>query len=124
MIPQDWRKYVITEKEKYKKLSHVECPAFGNEFIYFNYYGLNHIFYKSGILRSKKEIIDRCALLPYVPNILMNLRIIDGEEKRVKENSFAYFWTIKHQINPALRLRIIVRRLNNGTLHFFSVMRE
>ena len=79
--------------------------------------------YKDGILRPKKEILERFNLLPYAVNIIKNIKGVDNEEKRMKEKSSAYFWTIKHSIG-SLRIRIILRRLNNGTIHFFIIMKE
>jgi hypothetical protein len=76
MEGEDWREYLKKEREKYKKIGPIKCPAFNNE------------------------------------------------EKRTKNKSTAYFWTIKHQIHSNLRIRIIVRRLNGGMLHFFSIMKE
>lgn len=80
--------------------------------------------YKNGILRTKKEIIERFGLIIHIPNILKKIKSTNFEEKRIKGDSSAYFWTIKYRLHSDLRIRIILRRLNNGKLHFFSVMRE
>jgi hypothetical protein len=124
MLIQDWKKYLRNEEEKYKKLGCVKCPAFNGEPIYFNHYGLHHLIYKGNKVRTKNEITKRFILLPYIPNVLKKVTSTDNEEKRVDKNSMAYFWTIKHQIHHELRVRIIIRRVNDGTLHFFSVMKE
>ena len=124
MVQKEWWKYIEIEKIRYKKLGNIKCPAFYDEEVYFNYYGLNHLMYKNGILRTKKEIIERFGLIIHIPNILKKIKNTDFEEKRIKGNSLAYFWTIKYRLHSDLRIRIILRRLNNGKLHFFSVMRE
>ncbi len=124
MEDDNWWKYIKEEKNKYKKIGYIKCPAFSYEEIFFNYYGLNHLMYKNGILRSRNEIKERFGILPHALNILKRVRGVENEEKRVKDKSIAYFWTIKDTTNNQLRLRIIIRRLNNGTLHFFSIMRE
>lgn len=124
MEREDWREYLKKEREKYKKIGPIKCPAFNNEEIYFNRYGFDHTVYKDGIPRPMDEVVKRFGLLPYVPNILKNLKSVDNEEKRTKDKSTAYFWTIKHQIHSNLRIRIIVRRLKGGMLHFFSIMKE
>ena len=120
----DWSNYLKNEELKYKKLGCVICPAFNYEDVYFNNYGLHHLIYKGEKLRTKNEIMRRFKLLPYVLNILKKIKSVDDEERRSREKSFAYFWTIKYKVSDDLKLRIIVRRLNNGTLHFFSVMSE
>lgn len=124
MNVEDWWKYIENEKDKYKKIGNIKCPAFSNEEVYFNHHGLNHLMYKDGILRPRKDILDRFSLLIFVPNIIKKIKSVEGEERRIKENSQAYFWTIKHKVHHNLSIRIILRRLNNGVLHFFSVMRE
>ncbi len=123
MEPNDWRKYLIDEKDKYKKLGHVKCPAFDNEKVYFNHYGLHHLIFKDKKLRSKNDVAERFGLLSYAPNILKGVKSINNEEKRIKEQSVAYFWTIKNKIGSK-GIRIILRRLNNGTIHFFSIMKD
>lgn len=75
-------------------------------------------------MRTKEEIIKRFSLVPYISNILRKIKSVDSEEKRVKEESIAYFWTIKYRVRGQLQVRIIIRRLNDGQLHFFSIMRE
>ncbi len=120
MSPEDWKKYIKNEKEKYKKLICVKCPAFGNEEVYFNNYGFDHIISKGRIPRPKEEVMDRFKLLPYAPNIIKNTKSVDNEERRTRGKSVAYFWTIKSDSN----IRIILRRLNNGTIHFYSIMNE
>lgn len=124
MEKENWKEYLKHEQIKYKRIGYVKCPAFNNEEIYFNHYGLHHLIYKGDRLRTKDKIIKRFRLIHYAPNILCKIKHTDHEEKRAQKQSFAYFWTIKYQIYHGLRVRIIIRRLNNGTLHFFSIMRE
>jgi hypothetical protein len=124
MISENWDEYLKNEEINYKKLGYVECPIFSHERVYFNDYGLNHLMYKDRIPRTKEEVRKRFGLLPYVSNILKNIKSVDSEEKSIRNQSIAYFWTIKHKVHDNLRVRIILRRLNNGTLHFFSIMKE
>jgi hypothetical protein len=123
-MQEDWKKYLHDEEEKYKRMGSIKCPAFNNEEIYFNDYGLNHLMYKGRFPRSREEVMKRFHVLSYLPNILRKIKSVDYEEKREKERSTAYFWTIKYKLHNDLKLRIIIRRLNNGTLHFFSIMKE
>lgn len=123
MSPEDWKEYINNEEEKYKKLGYIECPAFDGKKVYFNSHGLDHLIYKGRVPRSRDEVIKRFSLLPFACNILKNARNIYSEEKRVKEKSYAYFWTIKDNAGSR-KIRIILRRLNNGTIHFFSIMQE
>lgn len=123
-MEKNWKEYIKGEEEKYKKLGHIKCPAFGNEEIYFNRYGFSHLVYKGRFPRPQDEVIKRFELLPYVIKALKNTKSICDEEKRTKGSLHAYFWTIRHRINNKT-IRIILRRLGDtGTLHFLSVMAE
>lgn len=121
---ENWKDFIKNEKEKYKKLGHIVCPAFNYEEVLFNHYGFDHILFKNGIPRPKYIVKERFGLLLYVSNIIKNIKKIESEEKRVRDKLHAYFWTIKSSINGK-KVRIIIRRLgDNGLLHFFSVMNE
>jgi hypothetical protein len=124
MEKEIWKEYLKNEKERYKNLRYIECPAFNNERIYFNNYGFDHIIYKGKNQRPIKEVIERFKLLLYVPNILRKIKNVDREDKSIKDKSCAYFWTISYTLSSSLTIKIIIRRLNNSPLHFFSVMRK
>jgi hypothetical protein len=115
----------IVEKFKmeYKKIGYIECPAFGNEKVYFNHYGLQHIQFKGRTPRSTEQTINRFNLTFKYYKILKNIKRVESEEKSIEANSTVYFWTIKSRVG-FINIRIILRRLNNGTLHFFSIMTE
>lgn len=115
--------FIKLAKEEYKKIGYVECPAFSGEKVYFNHYGLNHLMFKGRIPRPMDQVTERFNLLIYVKNIIKNTKTIYNEEKRTKDQSEAYFWTIKYSLRT-MNIRIILRRLNNGTIHFFSIMKE
>lgn len=124
MSQKNHKLFIQNTRKEYKKLGFVECPAFNNEKINFNHYGFDHILYKNGVPRPIEVVKDRLGLLSFVSNILKNIKNVDNEEKRIKDKSHAYFWTIKSFIKGK-RIRIIIRRLgDNGLLHFFSVMNE
>ncbi len=121
---ENWKNYLKFEKEKYNKIGYVKCPAFDNEKVYFNHYGIDHLIYKNGVPRSQNTVEGRFHLLKFVPKIIEGVKSIDKEEKRIRNKSYAYFWTIKQKIYGE-NIRIILRRLGNeGKLHFFSVMKE
>ena len=115
--------FIKLAKEEYKKIGYVECPAFSGEKVYFNHYGLDHLIFKGRIPRPKDQVIERFNLLNYAKNIIKNTKTVYDEERRTKGQSHAYFWTIKHSLRT-INIRIILRRLNDGTLHFFSIMKE
>ncbi len=124
MSQENHKLFIQKVKEEYKKMGFVECPAFDNEKVYFNRHGLKHLIYKGRIPRSLEEVTKRFNLLHYATSIIKKTNKIDNEEKRTMIDSTAYFWTIRNTINNHLTIRIILRRLNNGVLHFFSIMSE
>jgi hypothetical protein len=115
---------IESAKLEYKSIGYVECPAFDYEKVYFNRHGLKHLIYKGRIPRSLEEVTKRFNLIHYATSIIKKTNKIDNEEKRIMGDSTAYFWTIRNTINNHLTIRIILRRLNNGVLHFFSIMSE
>ncbi len=124
MFVEDWKGYIKNKRDSYKKMKPISCPAFDNEKIYFNRYGFDHIVYKDGIPRPQGEVVKRFKLLEYVPNILGKVQTLSSGEKRTRGNSTAYFWAIQHKVGNLISVRFIIRRLNNGHLHFFSIMLE
>lgn len=117
------RELIEKAKEKYKKLGSIECPAFYKERVYFNSHGLQHLVFKGRFPRLSEEVLNRFNLLFTSYKILAKIKTIDFEEKRIKAKSTAYFWTIKTKIGSQ-NIRIILRRVNDGLLHFFSIMDE
>ncbi len=86
-------------KEHYKKIVSIESPAFGNEKIYFNHYGFDHLIMKQRKYRTSEEIKRRFRLMDDVTYILHKTTTIFSEERRLKGTSTAYFWTIKKEVN-------------------------
>ena len=72
----DWKQFIENERKKYKMIGHIACPAFQGENVYFNHHGFYHLIYKLGVPRVRNEVIERFELLPYVPNLLLKLKVI------------------------------------------------
>ena len=124
MKNEDWREYLKEERKRYKRFLPVKSIIFPNEEVYFNRYGFDHIVFKEGVPRPQDEVKLRFGLLKYVPSVLNRVTETEKVEIRVKKQSTAYFWTIRHRVGIDTYIRIILRRLNDGRIHFFSVMEE
>ncbi len=110
-------------KDFYKTLTSTKCSAFVEEEVYFNRHGLNHLIAKQRKYRTPEEIERRYKLLAHVASVIKKAKKVVKEEKRIKGMSIAYFWTLRERVGNTT-LRVILRRLNDGPLHFFSVMEE
>ena len=123
MNSKDFKLFLITTKERYKSIGYIVCPAFNNEKVHFNHHGMWHLISKGNVPRPKDEVIERFSLLFMSYKLLGNIRYVDYEEKRIEGTSCAYFWTIK-TFAGGQKVKIILRRINNGPIHFFSIMSE
>jgi hypothetical protein len=124
MGPKDHKKFIKKSYEEYKKLGHVECPAFGGEKIYFNKYGFNHLIRKGEDLRPIDEQVRRIKLIPNASIILSKVDKIQKCTCNVVDGYPAFFWPFNGTID-SINIRVIVRQLgNNGRKHFYSIMNE
>jgi len=91
--------------------------------VYFNKYGFNHIIRKGRAVRSWEEQAARFRLIPLAVEIIKRETRTWGFRSTKRPGSTAHFYTLKGKIGTE-RVRVIIRRKNGGTLHFFSVMLE
>jgi hypothetical protein len=119
-------------KKFYKKIGAIISPALDDQFVYFNNTGFNHLIRKLSI-RSRTEQKKRFLLLPKVESIIKNPKAIivyRKEEKKflskwkeskfLKESSFHY-WTFVC-FTDSKKIKVVIRQINNGCKHFYSVM--
>src|SRR5690349_1756111 len=124
MSQRNWKEFIKNTKSKYRKIGQIQSPAFFNEKVSFNHYGFKHLFYKDRKFRIKPDVKRRLFLLPHAIRILKYKKEIYHQEESVKEKSIAHFWEIREEKYIGSKkkiIRIVLRKLNNGTLHFLSV---
>lgn len=124
MDKENQEKFIEKAKSEYHKIGSVSCPAFDNDLIYFNKYGFKHLIRKGRKYREQDEQIWRLRLLPYAVVVLRNAKNIYRYKEDDNGKAKAYFWEFRAQVNIVYRkitLCIILRKLGNGKLHFFSV---
>ena len=123
-IDSSWKEKI---KAIYYRLGNILCPAMNNERIYFNKYGLNHIFRKGRIPRSTREQIRRVGLLLYVEDVIRCAKIIteyrEGNNQPLQRLSTARFWSLEKIIDNR-KIIVVIRQINLGNKHFFSVIDE
>ena len=93
-------------------------------------HGFNHLIRKGRVGRSLREQKRRISLVHKAPEILMSSREFSeySEEKRLSDSgriSLARFWAfVIDDYGNAISIIVIVRQMNNGRRHFFSIMDE
>ncbi len=123
MLDENWRKFIEEEKRKYNIIGQISCPAFPHEKVHFNKHGFKHLIWKGQKARVRTEQKERLALLPLVKSILENTTEISNYKEETLYGSKACFWSLKGTVEEKC-LRIVLRKKNDGPLHFFSVMEE
>jgi hypothetical protein len=119
---------VANAKKDYYQIGHISCPAFGDEGIHFNKHGWNHLIRKGRKFREQDEQLKRIGLVPHAVRLILESGSTRHHRTTTKGNSQADFWELRtpqQQCNPITpRIRVIIRKTNNGRLHFFSVFPE
>lgn len=121
MPEENWKDFIKKRHIEYKKIGHIECPAFDNERIYFNKHGFNHLVRKNGKLRSPFEQVRRTSLLYYAVAILQRAHKSVSYSINEVDGLPGHFWTFYEKVND-IKIKVVVRKLNDGRIHFFSVM--
>lgn len=117
----------------YSKLKEITCPGLGHEIISFTAIGMRHLIRKGALVRSTKDQIRRFYLLKYIVPILCNPHpIVVHRQEKVREiinrhgqkiiiETTADFWSFS-EVRKNRLITVVVRQLQNGRKHFFSVM--
>ena len=78
-------------------------------------------------LREVEEQIERINLLTYAPSILKSSKAFkDFNKNKIlgnRGNAIVNFWSFMQEIN-AVKIIVLVRQINDGPKHFFSVMKK
>jgi hypothetical protein len=102
------------------KIGYVTCPAFGNEKIYFTQAGFNHLLRKGRIPRKHNEQIRRLTLVYHAPTLLAVSTTASSYERTYLRDSSADFWSFVGT-RKEISITIVIRQLNGGQKHFFSI---
>jgi hypothetical protein len=118
-MPNTFRSLLNLRRKEYKKWGPVHSSALGED-ISFTMRGFKHLrFHLNNQLRNSREIIHKMNLLPFVRTILENATEIESYRK-IREIEY---WSFIGTPNGSNRLvRVVVRRVGDGKIHFWSVM--
>lgn len=124
MSEENFEKLIDEAKNEYDKIKWIYCPAFGSEEIHFNRHGWNHIIRKGRRFRDFSEQQRRIQLIPKAIEVIKVTDKVFSYRKTKLAQSIGHFWEIKGKIrhnSEATTIHVIIRRMNDGRLHFFSV---
>ena len=93
---------------------------FLNQNVFFDNTGFKHLTQKGRLHRTIPDQIRRLKLLEYVEPVLKDERSI-VEYRCLYMNDKTHFWGIT-SIIKGKSIKVVVRKINNGRLTFFSVM--
>jgi hypothetical protein len=112
-------------KSFYFSTGAISCPALNGKRVYFNRRGFQHLIRKGRMYRSLFEITRRCKLIPLAVQTVKTAEKIFYQETIFSEKTNATFWTLKKTyVSPNVTVFVIIRKLNDGKIHFFSVYDE
>jgi hypothetical protein len=121
-------------REIYNKIGRVWSPTL-NDHVSFESTGFRHLMWKGGERRPYTQQVRRLSLIVSATEIISNpkSRVIKREEARyspIKRDGVEVvikkqvrFWAFHAKIESK-KIRVIVRQINNGNKHFFSVFEE
>jgi hypothetical protein len=109
----------IVAQKFYTKIENIWCPPLGVSVV-FNRAGFQHLVRRGRIQRPKSEQKRRFALLVYVRDIISDQYAHISYEKKFIGNTTAEFW-IFNQRAVGVLITVVLRRIGNGNVHFFSV---
>jgi hypothetical protein len=120
MQEEDWKKFIKKTHESYRKIGSIPCPAFNGELVYFNRNGWKHLIRKGRIPRTQDEQLERLQLISKAPLLLNTSSKYHMHTIELQGKSIAHFWSFVNKN----KITIIVRQINNGPRHFFSIFKD
>lgn len=120
MREEDYKKLINERKEWYKTLGKIYCPALKID-VLFNAKGFNHILHNgSGFKRNTADIFHRLMVLHEIVPILKSIQDINNY--RLDGN--VQYWSFEKLNNDETKVVVIVRKIGNGSVHFYSVWKR
>ena len=133
---EKYKKFFERSKELFSKNKEVYCPYFDCK-ITFNSDGFHHLRYSARGERKKEEQIFKFTFLPAALKIIKNSGTVQRYRKgfiAIKKKShkselvlqkFVEYWgfiAIVGKEEKMIRIKVILRRIGNGKIIFWSIM--
>jgi len=120
---KSYKKLVHESKLYYKSIGTINCVAIPNQCITFNTIGFKHLIYKGKKFRPIPDQVRRLIALRHVKDILTTTLIYSDHRTEYNGTTTANFWSFKKKVDNK-NIIVILRKIDNKPLHFFSVMME
>jgi len=114
--------FIEQQKKLYKSLGSCLCNVLDKE-VSFTADGLNHILYYKRRPRNYNEKYYRAALIVHLVEVIENAKRVKRTVK--SDNPKVVTWALEHEVstdNGNILVKVILRRIGGGNIHFFSVM--
>lgn len=133
MKKPEYEQLKLKTKKAYSKIGRIHSPALNDEYVAFTSKGFTHLIRKGRNPRPRNEQAKRFLLIPYAEQIIRNPRVtilyrsietkyyINRHGQKILTTSTAHFWTFVES-NKDTKIKVVVRQLNQGPKHFFSIM--
>ena len=130
---EDFEKIKKEAEEFYETIGEIYCPYF-SEKIAFNVKGLKHLKFKTDQrARPRNDQYARLKLLRLAPEVLKLSRTVQGisEKKKFEFQNINSRWEhvarlVKHYefiaVLKSIRLKVIIKEVEGGQKHFWSVI--
>ncbi len=129
----EYEQLKLKAKKAYSKIGRIHSPALNDEYVAFTNKGFTHLIRKGRNPRPRSEQAKRFLLIPYAEQIIKNPKAtilyrsnetkyyINRHGQKILTTSTARFWTFVDIIKDT-KIKVVVRQLNQGQKHFFSIM--
>lgn len=123
--------FFAERKKEYDSWSPMYCGAL-RDYIHFTARGFNHLRFKTdNTPRNPKEVKYKIGLLPLVKPVIYLAKRVEYEKRlspiggtRKKILKEMEYWAITEIVGRKnVRLKVVLRRIGKGNIHFWSVMK-
>jgi hypothetical protein len=135
MLNNGYTQLLSRRREEYKKYSSVYCPCLKGDIV-FTSDGFNHLrFHVDGTPRNPNEQMYKLGLVPLVIPVIKNAKQIEeyrkllapaGRKKKNNKNlKEIQYWSVVAKVGKQkTSVRVILRKVGEGKIHFWSVMKS
>ena len=118
-MPQH-QEFIEKVKKIYKSLGSVTWPGLNGERVFFMDDGFRHLIKKNRKFRKFKDIYRRLRIVKYCKEIIESSRSYKDYKIVIGRMVTFKYWSLEGKVRE-LKIAMIIRQINNGRKHFFSV---
>jgi hypothetical protein len=117
--------FIKQQKRLYKALQPCFCLALQTT-VHFNSEGFRHLLYSRNRPRNHREKIYRLALINHLTEVITRA---PNATQKTHSSPSCIIWVldwmeVEDQNKKKIKVKVILRKVGNGNVHFLSVMRK